>query len=177
MYSDVIWVRNFGSSGLSEYHPVNLPQVYHLVSPKKAHGMPNKIGPRGLIARGAAFAVCLFLRPMPNKPTWLSSPLLLPSKIKENRPCRDNEMPPTSLQRNTNHLITSPLWFSLSRQKAHEMSSSSRVREPLRPSATHDLTGYYFTRDKQGITRLGSRIPRLGSRQAHPRTRESHRVA
>ena len=82
------------------------------------------------------FAICLFPKPMPNKPTWLSTPLPLPSKIEENRPCQVNEVPPTSPQKTTSHSITSLPWFGLSRQRGHATSSSNRVHEPLQPSAT-----------------------------------------
>jgi hypothetical protein len=51
--------------------------------------------------------------------------------LNQNRQCQDNGTPSTSLRINANRLTTSPPWSSRLRQKAHEMSNFSRVREPL----------------------------------------------
>ena len=129
---------------------------------------------RVFIVVAVPICFCLFPKLMPNKPTWLSNTF---PPTTQNRPCQDKEMPQISPQINPNHLTTTPSWFSHSRQKAHEMSSSSRVGILERGLFATQSDRFFRTRDNQGFARRGSRNPRLGIRLSRPRTREDCRIA
>ena len=86
-------------------------------------------------------------------------------------------MLPTLLQSNTNHLTISQPWFNHLRQRARETLNSNKVHELFRPPRGVTNQSRFYSRDKQGTPRPGSRVSRVVLRQTRPRTRESHRIA